>query len=458
MDRLNRFARKQSETEIPRLGERIACSQRMKEAVQQWSEMYENNAPWTDGTKVKGLNLLPAIASEVARLATLELRWSVDGSPRAQFLEQQIAPVRQRLRQFLEYAVGKGGLVMKPYPAGDSLLVELVQADRFFPLETGPGGKILGAAFLEQVRRGEKVFTRLEEHRMTPQGVLIQNRAFVSSGANPMAQEAPLDCVPEWAALEPKAILQGRNTPLFVYLKMPFGNPIEPEGALGVSIAARAMDLLEEADRQYSRLLWEYEGGELAVDADSTYLIGGRMPQTSRRLFRSLNTGADFYHVYNPAFRDESLRAGLNELLRRIEFACGLSYGIISDPGQRELTATEIVSAKQRLFSTVKEIQGALQQALDELLEVMNYWADLMPGVPAGGYRATYRWDDSIVTDLAQEKNQFLQEIAAGVRQPWEFRTRFLGETKEQAMAACAGGKPDCGQPEPSLYGGVTVE
>ena len=114
MDRLNRFARKQSETEIPRLGERIACSQRMKEAVQQWSEMYENNAPWTDGTKVKGLNLLPAIASEVARLATLELRWSVDGSPRAQFLEQQIAPVRQRLRQFLEYAVGKGGLVMKP--------------------------------------------------------------------------------------------------------------------------------------------------------------------------------------------------------------------------------------------------------------------------------------------------------------------------------------------------------
>lgn len=72
----------------------------------------------------------------------------------------------------------------------------------------------------------------------------------------------------------PQALLQGRTTPLFVYLKMPFGNTVEPECVLGASIAARAMELLEEADRQYSRLLWEYEGGELAVDADSTYLTG----------------------------------------------------------------------------------------------------------------------------------------------------------------------------------------
>lgn len=98
-------------------------------------------------------------------------------------------------------------------------------------------------------------------------------------------------------------------------------------------------------------------------------------------------------------FRDGSLRAGLNELLRRIEFSCGLSYGIISDPGQREMTATEIVSAKQRLFSTVKEIQNTLERALEELLNIMNYWADFLPGVPAGGYRTDYRWDDSIVTD-----------------------------------------------------------
>ena len=41
------------------------------------------------------------------------------------------------------------------------------------------------------------------------------------------------------------------------------------------------------------------------------------------------------------------------------------------------------------------------------------------------------------VRAVRTEKTQFLQEIAAGVRQPWEFRVRFLGETKEQAKAVC---------------------
>ena len=173
-------------------------------------------------------------------------------------------------------------MVWKPYLADGKILVEMVQADAFFPLEAGPDGKITSAVFLEQVRQREKWFTRMEEHRMTQEGVLVTNRAFVSNGAERLAQQIPLESLRQWAGLERQALLQGRTSPLFVYLKMPFGNTVEPECVLGASIAARAMELLEEADRQYSRLLWEYEGGELAVDADSTYLTGGRMPQTTR--------------------------------------------------------------------------------------------------------------------------------------------------------------------------------
>ena len=422
------------------LGERVRWSGRMQEAARLWQRVYEGDPPWLEDGRVKGMNLLPVIAGEVARLAVLEMGWQIKGSGRAAFLSRQLEPVRRRLRRYLEYAVGKGGLVLKPYLAGDQIQVELVQPDGFVPLETGPDGQLCGAVFWEQQRRGRRFFTRLEEHRLTDRGALVINRAFVSGQAGQLGQETSLQAVPAWERLTPAALLPGRTRPLFVYIAIPFGNPVEPQCTRGVYIWGGAMALFEEADRQYSRLLWEFEGGELAVDADSTYLSGGRMPQTTRRLFRSLNTGADFYHVYNPAFRDESLRAGLNELLRRIEFACGLSYGILSDPGQRELTATEIISARQRLFSTVKEVQTVLQQALDRLLEVMDYWAELLPGVPAGGYQTQYRWDDSILADTAAEKNQFLQEIAAGVRQPWEFRVRFLGETEQQARAACQGG------------------
>ncbi len=436
--RIQKIANEQKMPEAGRiLGERIRWTEKMREAARLWKRVYENDAPWLEGGRVKGMNLLPVISGEVARLAVLEMGWRVEGSDRAAFLNRQIGPVRHRLRRYLEYAVGKGGLVLKPYLVQEEIQVEMVQPDGFIPLETGPDGQIIGAVFTESLWRDKRFFTRLEEHRMTDKGVLVLNRAFVSNTAGLLGEEISLGDIGEWAQLEPAVLLPGRKRPLFIYLKMPFGNTIEPECPLGVSIGAGAMELLEEADRQYSRLLWEFEGGELAIDADSTYLNGGRMPQTTRRLFRSLNTGADFYHVYNPAFRDESLRAGLNELLRRIEFACGLSYGIISDPGQREMTATEIISAKQRLFSTVREVQEALGQALDQLLEVMDYWVGFLPGTPAGGYQAYYQWDDSIVTDTAAEKSQFLQEISAGVRKPWEFRVRFLGETEERAKAIC---------------------
>lgn len=438
MDLLRRNREELSLEGVRILGEPFVNSPQMKESIALWCEVYENDAPWSQGERVKNLNLLSAISGEVARLATLELEWKVEGSPRASFLGEQLNSLKKGLRQYLEYAVGKGGLVLKPYLSGGKILIEPIQVERFFPLATGEDGQIISAAFVEQVHEGKTVYTRVEEHSMTDCGVLIQNRAYVAINGNFLAKEVPLSRVAAWSGLEPISLLQGRNQPVFVYLKMPFGNVIEPTSPLGVSIAARSMDFLEEADRQYSRLLWEYEGGELAVDADSTYLTsGGRMPQTTRRLFRSLNTGSDFYHVYNPAFRDESLRAGLNEILRRIEFACGLSYGIISDPGQKELTATEIISAKQRLYSTVREIQKTLQIALDELLDVMNYWADLLPNAPAGGYIATYQWDDSIVSDVFNEKAQFLQEISAGVRKPWEFRVRFLGESEEQAKQSC---------------------
>ena len=107
-------------------------------------------------------------------------------------------------------------MVWKPYLADGKILVEMVQADAFFPLEAGPDGKITSAVFLEQVRQREKWFTRMEEHRMTQEGVLVTNRAFVSNGAERLAQQIPLESLRQWAGLERQALQQGWTSPLFV--------------------------------------------------------------------------------------------------------------------------------------------------------------------------------------------------------------------------------------------------
>ena len=60
---------------------------------------------------------------------------------------------------------------------------------------------------------------------------------------------------------------------------------------------------MQDADDQYQRLLWEFEGGELAIDADITVLeASGELPRGKKRLFRNLGKYLDdgFYNVFSP--------------------------------------------------------------------------------------------------------------------------------------------------------------
>ena len=58
------------------------------------------------------------------------------------------------------------------------------------------------------------------------------------------------------------------------------------------------------------------------------------MPKGRERLFRmmDMDDNNEKYKVYSPAIRDESLFNGMNNILRRIEFNCGLAYGTLSNP------------------------------------------------------------------------------------------------------------------------------
>lgn len=205
--------------------------------------------------------------------------------------------------------------------------------------------------FVERVKKGRAWYTRLESHQLTDVGYTVQNKAFISYQEGELGVPAALTSVDEWADLEESFVLGYQNgdtleRPLFVYFKMPFANHIDAESPLGVSVCARAAGLMEQADRQYSRILWEFEGSELAIDADAMALKDTKLPKGKERLFRKIgvqkHNGDELYNVFSPAIRDASLFNGLNQLLRRIEFNCNLSYGTLSDPQNQEKTAEEI--------------------------------------------------------------------------------------------------------------------
>ncbi len=418
----------------------VLISPMMSNALSLWDKLYRNQSPWCNN-EVKSLHLSSAIASELACQVTLDFKSGISGSQRAEAINKDVYQhVIFDIRQLVEYACASGGVVFKPYLDRNKLAVEYVRAERFFPLAVNSRGEIVSAVFLEQIKHAGRIYTRLEEHDLDEEGVTVRNRAFCGSGFWGLGKEVALSAVPEWKNLADSVVLSGAKRPLFSYFKMPIANIIDPYSPLGVSAYARAVDLIKEADIQFSRLIWEYEGGELAVDAsvDALLLENGdmKLPNLSRRLFRALDIdagGSDLYSVYAPALRDASYIDGLNEILIRIEDLCGLARGTISNLNNNARTATELKLLRQRSYATVTDIQKSLQKTLGELVESLEMIATVFSLLPAGKCDTIFEFDDSSIVDRNTQFAEMQQLINQGILSKWEFRTWYLGETEEQA-------------------------
>ena len=389
---------------------------------------------------------------------------------RAEYLEEQYKKLKKQLRKQVEYGIAKGGLVIKPYviinddtevkdKSGKEVTTadiefDFIQADAFYPLSFDAAGRITEAAFIQTKSEKDFVYRRLEYHKWKGNTVRIMNKAFKStnnqnqgdmSGLD-LGQEIPLSSVPEWKDLQPMTTVAGVDKPLFAYFKMPEANTIDTSSPLGVSGFSRAVDLIKDADIQYSRLLWEYEAGEMAIDIDRDAMQfkkdsqGGEhqvMPIMQERLFRTIDLGeSDTYQPYAPPLRDTQYIQGLNTILMRIEDVTGLSRGTLSDAAAEARTATEIKILKQRSYQTNADIQQALEDTLRDVIYIMNAYCDLYEITPDGDYDVSFEWDDSIIVDIDTELTKRLTLQQNGLASKLENRMWYFGETERQAQEA----------------------
>jgi A118 family predicted phage portal protein len=428
------------------IGQDVAISEPMITALELWSQMYENKAPWLS-KDIVSLNLSAAIASEISKLVTLELKITIEGSPRAEYLALQFAKVADKLRDAIEYGAAKGGLVFKPYVNGENINVDFIQANQFFPISFDSNGNITASVFVDQRMVGDTYYTRLEHHNMTDAGYIVKNKAFRSKVKDMLGSQVDLSVVEDWAELEPIATITGIKKPLFAYFRYPLANNIDPTSPLGVSCYARAVDLIKDADIQWSHLLWEFESGQRALYADALAFgkdKDGKPILPNKRLYRSLDMGGqadDLFKEWTPTLREENILRGLDAILKRIEFACGLAYGTLSDPQTVDKTATEIKTSRQRSYATVVDTQKAVQKAMDDLLYAMDTWATLSKLAPKGKYTATYDFDDSVIVDKDAQFQQDLRLVQSGIMSPVEFRMRNFGEDEETAKQKIAEAK-----------------
>ena len=437
----------------------------MTNALDLWYRLYLNQAYWLGGdAEVKSLNLPAFISSEIARQIVLEMKWNITGkdkngntqtedgddvmNPRAEYLKAEFEKLTTVLRLKLEQGCAAGGMLIKPYPNIEDghIYFDWAMDWGLYPLAFDDDGNLSDVIIPDIFRDGKTIYTRLERHTVVKDGVEITQRAFKSTIEDSLGMEISLTDVDRWKSLQEKAFVRQTDGPLFGWYKVASANNIDVDSPLGASVFAKAIDVIQEADMQYSRLLWEYKGSELAIDVDPTALRpkkteggGVEMPKLNQRLFRAVDIDKgdrDLYDVFSPNIRDASLLNGLNQLMIRIEDLSGLSRGTLSDANVEARTATEIKIIKQRSYTTVADNQAALETCLKNVIRAMDKYATVYHLAPEGDYDVSFDWDDSILTDTDAEMQERMMMLNAGIISKAEFREWYFGETKAQAKAA----------------------
>lgn len=426
-------------TDVKRVfGVEAANSGDMLSHINLWMNMYTSD-PW--------LKLPSSIASEIARLTTIEMESEITGGTRAAFLNECYQQALKILRIHTEYGCAGGGMVMKPYISGDTIAIDFIQANAFTPITFDSTGRMTSAIFQNKLIKGDTYYTRLEFHKLSGNTYTVENKAFKSGDPSYLGGEIPLSSVEEWAGLTPSATLHNISRPLFAYFKVPIANVVDPSSPLGASVYSRAVGLIDEANKQFERLVWEFKSGErkLYID-DRAFRVD---PETKKpalpdtRLYHALDMGTDkegFFYDYSPACREAAILNGLNKILQTIEYTCGLAYGTISDPQNVDKTAEEIRASKQRSYCLVSDTQKALESALDDLIAAMDIYCDIYGIGGTGSYNVSFSWDDSIVADRQAEFMERMQLTTAQILKPWEFRVWYLGEDEETAKAIVGDG------------------
>lgn len=400
-----------------------------------WQRMLDGKADWNIGSDgVPSLRLASSLCREISNNTTFELEADLTGN---EALKEQFMNAVEQMPTVVSLLSGLGSLVLKPFVRVDKILLTIATPDRFFPIKYNEVGDLTSVAFADSMKTAEEVYTLLEIHEWDEptSAYSIAYKAFKSKDGSDLGQLIPVASVAAWASLED---IQWQNItqPLFVEINMPDKQ----------AIFANAVDLVRLADEQYGRAVWEYEGGELAIDADiSLFEPGGtkkgeekrliKMPKGKDRLFRKLDFGNAEIGLtpFSPEFRDTSLFNGLNEHKRAIEFACAVAYATISDPNMQDKTATEIRSTKQRFLITIRTIQKIIEEAYIKLAWSIDVLGQLYGLFGASNYETSFTWGDSVMEDPDVEYQRRKELVAMQLISPAAFVAWYFDVTEEEA-------------------------
>ena len=434
-------------------------SPEMEVILRRCANIYAGAPPWLSADDdIRTINFAKAVSSETARLATLAIGIQIEGSARAEWLQQQIDAIYFHLREWVEFSCAYGTVFLKPN--GDSL-------DLFTPkdilLVDYDNLGIKGIIFKDSYTQGDRFYTRLEYHRfaettengMTTYPYYISNRTYMSKSADSIGDRIPM-AKTKWAGMMEdtppilKASGEKLDGPMFGMLRTPQANNIDIDSPLGLPMYSEAVEELKDLDVAYSRNAGEIWDSQKIILADDRLLMpdGQKLtgcasdamkaqrkamglPRYVKNVFG--NDAKEFYEEINPQLNTDARLSGINALLSQIGYKCGFSNGyFVFNEKTGMVTATQVESDDRRTIQLIKDVRDKLENALDGAVYALSVYADLYGLAPVGTYKITYDFGD-IVYSYEEDKQTWWKYVVQGLVPFWYYLTKFENLSEEEA-------------------------
>lgn len=432
------------------------------QVITQCGQIYTGNPPWLDKEDhITTINFAATLCQEMARLITLAIGITIDGSPRAQWMQGEIDQMYFQMRHWVEYGCGYGTIILKY----DGKEVHALTPNNFLATDADHE-RITGAVFKDEAKEDDIFYTRLEYQRFENGKYLISNRCYSSKSQDVIGEPCGLESSP-WADLEPEVSLDWVDQPLFAVLRMPSANNIEINSPYGLPAFANCIEELKSLDIAFSRNAKEIIDSKrtVIIDSDKLFISGmpinnasdysGRIKQLGLPDYvKGVPAGSSresLYQEINPTLNTEQRITGINHILSQIGFKAGFSNGyFVMDAKTGMMTATQVEADDRRTIQTIKDCRDKLEEALDQLLYTMDVFATLYELAPEGDYEVTYDFGD-IDYNLEEDRARWWGYVSQGAIPKWVYFVKFEGMSEEEAKALTEEAAPK----EPALFGGM---
>ena len=388
-----------------------------------YAKLYEN---------IDNINFTNIFANKLANYTISDSTMTIEGeNKRVDLLNMTGQSMWKKAKKIVSLAFGYGGVIIVPYVKGGKIYYNLVPQDRL-TIDEIDGELITGATVLAEKKVingtiGQKIYLRWTNYKVE-NGNMVITQQYSDEKGNQIS-------VPDfWKDIQEVRTITNVDRVLFGYIKSPINNR-KSNDKYGVPITYGCEATILEIKQTLKQLIREYELKETFVGADAT-MFNGKNALPANGIFKKIDsTNDDFFEVYDPQFRDYTIR--LQELYKRLEHEVGTSYGILSEVSTQNATATEIKRSMYDTFTICDDMRTSIEKGLDDFFYACNVLANAFNLSPQGDYEINFDWSYSLLEDTQTEWSQLTYAENKGIVSKVELRQWLKpDETLEESKKA----------------------